>query len=152
MNPEFIVCDEPVSALDVSIQSQVLNLLRELQQKMHLSYLFISHDLSVVKYISDRIAVMYLGHIVELAESEELFAHRLHPYTQALTSAIPIPDPHLQQHRIVLQGNVPNPADPPKGCPFHERCEHCMEICKTEKPQFKEVCPGHFVSCHLYSK
>ena len=152
MNPEFIVCDEPVSALDVSIQSQVLNLLRELQQKMHLSYLFISHDLSVVKYISDRIAVMYLGHIVELAESEELFAHRLHPYTQALTSAIPIPDPHLQQHRIVLQGNVPNPADPPKGCPFHERCEHCMEICKTEKPQFKEVCPGHFVSCHLYNK
>ena len=152
MNPEFIVCDEPVSALDVSIQSQVLNLLRELQQKMHLSYLFISHDLSVVKYISDRIAVMYLGHIVELAESEELFTHRLHPYTQALTSAIPIPDPHLQQHRIVLQGNVPNPADPPKGCPFHERCEHCMEICKTEKPQFKEVCPGHFVSCHLYNK
>lgn len=152
MNPEFIVCDEPVSALDVSIQSQVLNLLRELQQKMHLSYLFISHDLSVVKYISDRIAVMYLGHIVELAESEELFAHRLHPYTQALTSAIPIPDPHLQQHRIVLQGNVPNPADPPKGCPFHERCEHCMEICKTEKPQFEEVCPGHFVSCHLYNK
>ena len=152
LNPEFIVCDEPVSALYVSIQSQVLNLLRELQQKMHLSYLFISHDLSVVKYISDRIAVMYLGHIVELAESEELFAHRLHPYTQALTSAIPIPDPHLQQHRIVLQGNVPNPADPPKGCPFHERCEHCMEICKTEKPQFEEVCPGHFVSCHLYNK
>lgn len=152
MNPDFVVCDEPVSALDVSIQSQVLNLLRELQQKMHLSYLFISHDLSVVKYISDRIAVMYLGHIVELAEAEELFAHRLHPYTQALTSAIPIPDPHRQQQRIVLQGNVPNPADPPKGCPFHERCEHCMEICKQEKPVFKEVCPGHFVSCHLYNK
>lgn len=150
MNPEFIVCDEPVSALDVSIQSQVLNLLRELQSEMKLSYLFISHDLSVVKYISDRIAVMYLGHIVELAESEELFAHRLHPYTQALTSAIPIPDPHRQKQRIVLQGNVPNPADPPKGCPFHERCVHCMEKCKTEKPIFKQAAPGHFVSCHLY--
>ena len=152
VEPKFIVCDEPISALDVSIQAQVVNLLIKLQKEFGLTYLFISHDLSVVKYISDRIAVMYLGHIVELAESEELFAHRLHPYTQALTSAIPIPDPHLQQHRIVLQGNVPNPADPPKGCPFHERCEHCMEICKTEKPQFKEVCPGHFVSCHLYNK
>ena len=152
MKPEFIVCDEPVSALDVSIQSQVLNLLRELQQKMNLSYLFISHDLSVVKYISDRIAVMYLGHIVELADAEELFAHRLHPYTQALTSAIPIPDPHQKRQRIILRGNVPNPADPPSGCPFHERCAQCMEICKQEMPSFQEAAPGHYVSCHLYNK
>ena len=150
LNPDFIVCDEPVSALDVSIQSQVLNLLRELQGKMNLSYLFISHDLSVVKYISDRIAVMYLGHIVEMAEANELFAHKLHPYTQALTSAIPIPNPHLNKERIVLQGNVPNPANPPSGCPFHERCAHCMGICKEEAPAFREVSPGHYVSCHLY--
>lgn len=150
LNPEFIVCDEPVSALDVSIQSQVLNLLRELQDELKLSYLFISHDLSVVKYISDRVAVMYLGHIVEMAESEELFAHKLHPYTQALTSAIPIPNPHLSRERIVLQGNVPNPANPPAGCPFHERCAQCMGICKEQVPEFKEVSPGHYVSCHLY--
>ena len=151
LNPEFIVCDEPVSALDVSIQSQVLNLLRELQRELKLSYLFISHDLSVVKYISDRVAVMYLGHIVEMAESEELFAHKLHPYTQALTSAIPIPNPHLTKQRIVLQGDVPNPANPPKGCPFHERCSQCKAICREERPEFKEVSPGHYVSCHLYN-
>ena len=150
LNPDFIVCDEPVSALDVSIQSQVLNLLQELRSQMDLSFLFISHDLSVVKYISDRIAVMYLGHIVEMAESEELFAHRLHPYTQALTSAIPIPDPHLTKDRIILQGNVPNPANPPSGCPFHERCVHCMGVCKEKMPELKEVSPGHYVSCHLY--
>ena len=150
LNPDFIVCDEPVSALDVSIQSQVLNLLQELRGQMNLSFLFISHDLSVVKYISDRIAVMYLGHIVEMAESEELFAHRLHPYTQALTSAIPIPDPHLTKERIILQGNVPNPANPPSGCPFHERCVHCMGVCKEKMPELKEVSPGHYVSCHLY--
>jgi len=150
LNPDFIVCDEPVSALDVSIQSQVLNLLQELRGQMNLSFLFISHDLSVVKYISDRIAVMYLGHIVEMAESEELFAHRLHPYTQALTSAIPIPDPHLTKDRIILQGNVPNPANPPSGCPFHERCVHCMGVCKEKMPELKEVSPGHYVSCHLY--
>ena len=151
LNPEFIVCDEPVSALDVSIQSQVLNLLRELQHELKLSYLFISHDLSVVKYISDRVAVMYLGHIVEMDESEELFAHKLHPYTQALTSAIPIPNPHLTKQRIVLQGDVPNPANPPKGCPFHERCSQCKAICREERPEFKEVSPGHYVSCHLYN-
>ena len=150
LNPEFIVCDEPVSALDVSIQSQVLNLLRELQAQMNLSYLFISHDLSVVKYISDRIAVMYLGHIVEMAEANELFQHKLHPYTQALTSAIPIPNPHLNKERIVLQGNVPNPANPPSGCPFHERCAQCKAICKEQAPEFREAAPGHFVSCHLY--
>ena len=151
LNPEFIVCDEPISALDVSIQAQVLNLLRELQRELKLSYLFISHDLSVVKYISDRVAVMYLGHIVEMAESEELFAHKLHPYTQALTSAIPIPNPHLTKQRIVLQGDVPNPANPPKGCPFHERCSQCKAICREERPEFKEVSPGHYVSCHLYN-
>ena len=151
LNPEFIVCDEPVSALDVSIQSQVLNLLRELQHELKLSYLFISHDLSVVKYISDRVAVMYLGHIVEMAESEELFAHKLHPYTQALTSAIPIPNPHLTKKRIVLQGDVPNPANPPKGCPFPERCAQCKAICREERPEFREVSPGHYVSCHLYN-
>ena len=150
LEPEFIVCDEPVSALDVSIQSQVLNLLRELQGRMNLSYLFISHDLSVVKYIRDRIAVMYLGHIVEMAEANELFAHKLHPYTQALTSAIPIPNPHLNKERIVLQGNVPNPANPPSGCPFHERCAQCMGICKEEAPAFRELSPGHYASCHLY--
>lgn len=151
LNPEFIVCDEPVSALDVSIQSQVLNLLRELQNELKLSYLFISHDLSVVKYISDRVAVMYLGHIVEMAKSDELFAHKLHPYTQALTSAIPIPNPHLTKQRIVLQGDVPNPANPPKGCPFHERCSQCKAICREERPEFKEASPGHYVSCHLYN-
>ena len=151
LNPEFIVCDEPVSALDVSIQSQVLNLLRELQNELKLSYLFISHDLSVVKYISDRVAVMYLGHIVEMAKSDELFAHKLHPYTQALTSAIPIPNPHLTKQRIVRQGDVPNPANPPKGGPFPERCSQCKAICREERPEFKEVSPGHYVSCHLYN-
>ncbi|MPL98747.1 Oligopeptide transport ATP-binding protein OppF [bioreactor metagenome] len=151
LNPDFIVCDEPVSALDVSIQSQVLNLLKQLQNEMKLSYLFISHDLSVVKYISDRVAVMYLGHIVEMACSEELFAHKLHPYTQALTSAIPIPDPHLDKQRIVLEGDVPNPANPPEGCTFHERCTHCMQRCREVVPEFKEVSPGHYVSCHLYN-
>jgi peptide/nickel transport system ATP-binding protein len=150
LNPDFIVCDEPVSALDVSIQSQVLNLLKHLQAELNLSYMFISHDLSVVKFISDRIAVMYLGHIVEMADSEELFAHKLHPYTQALTSAIPIPNPHLDKQRIVLQGDVPNPANPPKGCTFHERCSHCTQKCKEVVPEFREVSPGHFVSCHLY--
>lgn len=150
LEPDFIVCDEPVSALDVSIQSQVLNLLRELQHQMNLSYLFISHDLSVVKYISDRVAVMYLGHIVEMAESKELFAHKLHPYTQALTSTIPIPDPLQKKDRIVLEGNVPNPANPPAGCPFHERCKQCMAVCQEQMPAMREAAPGHYVSCHLY--
>ncbi len=151
LNPDFIVCDEPVSALDVSVQSQVLNLLKQLQQDRHLSYMFISHDLSVVKYVSDRVAVMYLGHIVEMAEAEELFSHKLHPYTQALTSAIPIPNPHHEKNRVILQGNVPNPASPPPGCPFHERCRQCRKICSEQIPEFREVSPGHMVSCHLYS-
>ena len=150
LNPKFIVCDEPVSALDVSIQSQVLNLMKDLQEKYQLSYLFISHDLSVVKYISDRIAVMYLGHIVETAESEELFANMLHPYTQALISAVPIPDPHADRKRVVLSGDVPNPANPPSGCTFHKRCNQCMEICSQVAPEMKEVRKGHFVACHLY--
>ncbi len=150
LNPRFIVCDEPVSALDVSIQSQVLNLMKDLQEKYKLTYLFISHDLSVVKYISDRIAVMYLGRIVELAKADELFAHMLHPYTQALISAIPLPDPHIKRDRIVLSGDVPNPSAPPSGCTFHERCAHCKQICKEARPEFKEVFPGHYVACHLY--
>lgn len=150
LNPQFIVCDEPVSALDVSIQSQVLNLMKDLQEKYQLSYLFISHDLSVVKYISDRIAVMYLGHIVETAESQELFDHKLHPYTQALVSALPIPDPHADKKRVILTGDVPNPANPPSGCTFHKRCNQCMDICSKVAPEMKEVRPGHFVACHLY--
>ena len=150
LNPKFIVCDEPVSALDVSIQSQVLNLMKDLQEKYQLSYLFISHDLSVVKYISDRIAVMYLGHIVETAESKELFENKLHPYTQALVSAIPVPDPHVDRKRVILSGDVPNPANPPSGCTFHKRCNQCMEICTKEAPPMKEVRKGHFVACHLY--
>ena len=150
LNPKFIVCDEPVSALDVSIQSQVLNLMKDLQKTYQLSYLFISHDLSVVKYISDRIAVMYLGHIVETAESEELFANKLHPYTQALVSAIPLPDPHKKRNRVVLGGDVPNPANPPSGCTFHKRCSQCMDICSKEAPSMREVRKGHFVACHLY--
>ena len=150
LNPKFIVCDEPVSALDVSIQSQVLNLMKDLQKEYQLSYLFISHDLSVVKYISDRIAVMYLGRLVEIAESGELFRHKLHPYTEALVSAIPIPNPHLARKRVVLNGDVPNPADPPSGCAFHKRCSRCMEICSRERPELREVKTGHLVACHLY--
>lgn len=150
MQPEFIVCDEPVSALDVSIQSQILNLMKKIQQDLSLSYMFISHDLSVVKYISDRIAVMYLGHIVEIAPSDELFAHKLHPYTQALTNSIPIPDPEHEKKRIILEGDVPSPANPPKGCPFHTRCKQCTKRCTEERPSLKEVSTGHFVSCHLY--
>lgn len=150
VSPDFIVCDEPVSALDVSIQSQILNLMKELQQDLELSYMFISHDLSVVKYISDRIAVMYLGHLVEVAESEELFKNRLHPYTQALTSSIPVPDPTAVRNRILLEGDVPSPANPPSGCPFHTRCTQCTKRCSEERPSLKEVSPGHFVACHLY--
>lgn len=148
LNPEFVVCDEPVSALDVSVRAQVLNLMKELQEKKNLTYLFISHDLSVVKHISDRVAVMYLGEIIELADKEELFRHPAHPYTQALLSAIPIPSVEKQRNRIHLQGDVANVYDMPKGCKFHTRCPYAEEKCKTEKPEFKEISGQHYCACH----
>ena len=150
LNPEFIVCDEPVSALDVSIQAQIINLLKSLQKEHNLTYLFISHDLSVVEHISDTIGVMYLGSLVETGDKEDIFRNPLHPYTQALFSAIPMPDPDIKMQRIVLEGSIPSPANPPKGCKFHTRCQKCMECCKTEAPATYEVEPGHFLSCHLY--
>ncbi|SFL76936.1 oligopeptide transport system ATP-binding protein [Paenibacillus sp. 1_12] len=150
LNPKLIVADEPVSALDVSIQSQVINLLQDLQEQFQLTYLFIAHDLSVVKHISDRIGVMYLGRIVELSDKNELFNAPKHPYTKALLSAVPIPNPLIKKERIVLQGDVPSPANPPSGCTFHPRCSECMAICRTEKPELKEV-NGQFVACHLYN-
>ena len=150
LNPEFVVCDEPVSALDVSIQAQIINLLKELQEKRNLTYLFISHDLSVVEHISDSVGVMYLGNLVEYGTTEEIFNNPLHPYTQALFSAIPIPDPTSKMNRIVLEGSIPSPANPPKGCKFHTRCSKCSEICKHKAPVQKEIEPGHFVVCHLY--
>lgn len=152
LNPEFIVCDEPVSALDVSIQAQIINLLKELQEQHNLTYLFISHDLSVVEHISDTVGVMYLGNLVEYGETGDIFKHPLHPYTKALFSAIPIPDPKIKRERIVLEGSIPSPANPPKGCKFHTRCAHCTERCKMEAPVQKEVEPGHYVVCHLYDK
>ena len=152
VNPQFIVCDEPISALDVSIQAQILNLMRELQRKYQLTYIFISHNLSVVKHICDRIAVMYLGNIVEIAPKKELFDNPLHPYTKALFSAIPIPDPTVKRERIVLQGSIPSPANPPSGCKFHTRCANCMKCCEEETPVQREIEPGHFVCCHLYDK
>ena len=152
LNPEFIVCDEPVSALDVSIQAQIINLLKELQEKRNLTYLFISHDLSVVEHISDTVGVMYLGNLVEYGETEDIFKNPLHPYTKALFSAIPIPDPNAKMDRIVLEGSIPSPANPPKGCKFHTRCANCMERCKVEAPVQREVEPGHFVVCHLYDE
>ena len=150
VDPKLIIADEPVSALDVSVQSQVLNLLDDLQKQLNLSYVFIAHDLSVVKHISDRIGVMYLGQIVELGESDQLYENPLHPYTQALLSAVPIPDPEARRERIILQGDLPSPANPPKGCYFHPRCKDCMEVCRTQAPEWKEVKPGRFVGCHLY--
>ena len=152
LNPEFVVCDEPVSALDVSIQAQIINLLKELQEKRNLTYLFISHDLSVVEHISDTVGVMYLGNLVEYGETEDIFRNPLHPYTKALFSAIPVPDPKVKKERIVLEGSIPSPANPPKGCKFHTRCAHCMERCKHEVPAQREIEPGHYVVCHLYDK
>jgi len=148
VNPKLVICDEPVSALDVSIQAQIINLLKKLQRERNLAYVFISHDLSVVKFISDKIGVMYLGAMMEFGSKDAIFSNPLHPYTQALFSAIPYPDPDVKMERIVLKGDIPSPADPPKGCRFHTRCPYAKEICKTEVPQYKEYEPGHCAACH----
>lgn len=147
LRPQFIICDEPVSALDVSIQSQVLNILKDLQSEFGLTYLFIAHNLSVVEHVSDRVAVMYLGKMVELTTREELFRNALHPYTKALMSAIPVPNPRLKRERTILKGDVPSPLNPPKGCRFHPRCPVALEKCSHEEPQFKELLPDHWVAC-----
>lgn len=150
LNPSLIVADEPVSALDVSIQAQIINLLVDLQKKRGLSYLFISHDLSVVEYISDIVGVMYLGNLVEMAPKEELFKNPMHPYTQALLSAVPIPNPDIKMNRTILEGDIPSPANPPSGCKFHTRCPRAMEICKAQVPVYKDYGDNHKVACHLY--
>jgi oligopeptide transport system ATP-binding protein len=149
VNPKLIIADEPVSALDVSIQAQVLNLLEELQKEFGLTYLFIAHDLSVVKHISDRIAVMYLGRIVELAKTDELFSNPQHPYTEALLSAVPIPDPEMRRERIILPGDVPSPVNPPPGCPFHTRCLYAQPSCRVDVPPFEDIGGGHYVACPI---
>ncbi|MDQ0156180.1 ABC transporter ATP-binding protein [Robertmurraya andreesenii] len=149
--PKLIIADEPVSALDVSIQSQVLNLLEDLQKEFQLTYIFIAHDLGVVKHISDRIGVMYLGRLVEMTEAERLYEKPSHPYTKALLASIPIPDPDVQKESELLMGDLPSPSNPPKGCAFHTRCSECMEVCKTVRPELKEIEPGHFAACHLFN-
>ena len=151
LKPSFVVCDEPVSALDVSIQSQIINLLKDLQAEYHLTYLFISHDLSVVEHISDHVGVMYLGSLVEYGAKTQIFRNPLHPYTRALLSAAPVPDPSAKRERIILEGSIPSPANPPSGCKFHTRCWECMEICKVVDPETREVEPGHSVACHLFN-
>ena len=150
VKPKLVICDEPVSALDVSVQAQIINLLKNLQNNMGLTYVLISHDLSVVKYITNQILVMYLGNMMELGDTAEIFRNPLHPYTKALFSAVPVPDPDVKMNRIILQGDIPSPANPPKGCKFHTRCSECREICKNAEPKYVEVRPGHFVACHLY--
>jgi oligopeptide transport system ATP-binding protein len=153
-NPEFIICDEPISALDVSIQAQVVNLLEKLQNELGLTYIFIAHDMSMVRHISSRVAVMYLGKIVELADRESLYNNPQHPYTKSLLSAVPIPNPKIERkrQRIILEGDIPSPENPPKGCRFHTRCPVAIERCKVEDPEFREIAPGHFAACHLVNK
>ena len=150
LKPELVICDEPVSALDVSIQAQIINMLKELQRELGLTYVFISHDLSVVKHISDEVGVMYLGSMVEYGTRERIFNNTLHPYTKALFSAVPVPNPHVKMNRVILKGDIPSPVNPPKGCKFHTRCEQCMDICKKVVPAYREVEEGHFCACHLY--
>ena len=150
LKPRLIICDEPVSALDVSIQAQIINLLKELQERDKLAYIFISHDLSVVEHISDEVGVMYLGSMMEYGNTKDIFSRPLHPYSEALFSAVPVPDPDYKMKRIILKGDIPSPANPPSGCKFHTRCEKCMDICKLKAPEFREYEPGHFVACHLY--
>lgn len=149
--PKLIIADEPVSALDVSIQAQVLNLMKDIQKEFQLTYIFIAHDLGVVRHISDRVGVMYLGRLIELADSEEIYENPKHPYTQALLSAVPIPDPDIRRETILIQGELPSPANPPSGCAFHTRCSKCMDICKTERPEERDL-NGHFVACHLFNE
>ena len=152
MQPSLIIADEPVSALDVSIQAQVLNLMNQLKKDFNLTYIFVAHDLSVVEHISDRVGVMYLGNFVEVGNKESLYTSPLHPYTQALLSAVPIPDPTAKKERVILEGNIPSPLNPPKGCKFHTRCPKAMECCKTEAPKKYQVSEDHYVYCHLYDE
>ena len=151
LKPELVICDEPVSALDVSIQAQIINMLKDLQKKLGLTYVFISHDLSVVKHISDEVGVMYLGSMVEYGTKEKIFGNTLHPYTKALFSAVPVPNPHVKMNRVILKGDIPSPVNPPKGCKFHTRCDKCMKVCEHIPPKYKQVEEGHFCACHLYN-